>query len=162
MIYYSSSYEVDDKPILKTICEFINKYRIVNKYQHTLLRHIQGTKYSTKNLDDSDMVIVGATYKSDKCLIGKGCYSEILRALKLNKPVFLISERKRAVYRIYSEKRLAIIDKTTFGIGYAEIKLNYFPSYWYDLDDNKHLSKIENMLRNSINNKKVIIDYINF
>ena len=93
MIYYSRSNDVEDLNNEINIRIFINLLAVETSKRHGFIKHKRGTVYSIENFKKADIVIVAV--KDYDRVIGRGCYGEIIMALNLKKPVFLLSEEQR-------------------------------------------------------------------
>jgi len=93
MIYYSRSNDVEDLNNEAYIRKFINYLAVETGEGCSFTRHARGTIYSVEKFKKADIVIVAV--KDYDRVIGRGCYGEIIMALNLKKPVFLLSEEQR-------------------------------------------------------------------
>jgi len=91
-IYYSRSNEVKDSEmgsLLEVLCN--NIYNCDGIHEVKFTQHEQNSTYNPELLANADIVIVGVRDMDyDEPDIAKGCYSEIMNAFMLNKPVFVL------------------------------------------------------------------------
>ena len=149
-IYYSRSNEVDDSRVRPLIHEFISNFPDNGKAVN-LTEYKRGSTYNPELVENADMVIVGVSKEAMHAPVAKGCFDEIKKALKLNKPVCVIGTFKEnsSFIQLITISDLTVnnVDnwKTGYGYIYCFQKNNTYLSSSIFINDK---SKIEKFLLN--------------
>jgi hypothetical protein len=128
-IYYSRSNNVDDAVVGRHI------EALLNQMPSDIRNEINLSKYSPKNLEEADIVIINVetyreTHLGDGYIIGKCCYFEIQKAFELNIPVYVLhnGEDDEGLIERISREDVILLSNSTFWTEYAKIDLyDHFP-----------------------------------
>jgi len=126
-VYYSRSNEVNDSIILPQIEELLNNMPIA-RHNIKLSMYKRGSTYTSKDLDEADLVIVGLSNSLNNAKIARGTYTEIESAINNDQAVIVLGEDKytnkiffQNLYQKGSE--LYKDNPRQFTVGYGHINL---------------------------------------